>query len=356
MPDAATLLRRALGEDDRARRLRWLRQLVDAASRDASCLAGLAGALVEARGRFADPAARAMVLKLSVLAQQAPSVAAASSLASLPPATQSGGSFADLYTVDAKPLAEGAHGAVHRGTVRRSGRPVAVKFLRAAARDDAEVRQRFEREAECLARLSEDGPVHVLPYYDHGLDEERAWLVVGLAEDGTLQDVLSGGRGPFSLRAVGPWLIQILRALEAVHAAGLVHRDLKPLNLLLHGAGPDHEPRPQVWLADFGVALWLERTRLTSRGMASPGTEGYAAPEQYAGTAGAQGPWTDLYSWGRIAFRFLTGRMAAPVQGDPRDLVPELPGAWAEAITDCLALHGSERPQTAGEVLRRLGE
>ncbi len=226
------------------------------------------------------------------------------------------------------------------------GRPVAVKLLAENLAADAELRERFEREARAAARLSHPNIVGV---FDVGEEAGRPYIVMEYVQGGTLAGLLvrRGTLAPGEAAELGR---QIALALAHAHAAGLVHRDVKPENVLLTEDGT-----PKV--ADFGIARAAGAARLTQTG-AVLGTLGYLAPAQAAGepvTAAA-----DVYALGAVLVELLTGRAlhgsrsleerrrqaewpALAAHGPPS----ELPRGLREALERSLALEPRERPSAA---------
>src|SRR6188508_2572588 len=173
-------------------------------------------------------------------------------------------------------------------------RPVAIKVLARHLADDPVFRDRFLREARLAARLSHPNIVQI---YDAGEDHGDPYIVMECVEGRSLADELesSGALDPARVVDLG---VQVCAGLEHAHAAGLVHRDIKPGNLLLG-------ERDTVKIADFGIARAAETTRLTQMGSVL-GTAAYLSPEQALGeevTAAA-----DVYSLGCVLFECLTGR------------------------------------------------
>ena len=203
-------------------------------------------------------------------------------------------------------LGAGAHGEVWHAT-HRDGVPVAIKVL--ARRHDLEPGfvDLFRREARSAARLAHPGIVEVLDLGDVTPAEARRshfrsgtpWIAMSLAAHGSLLEHLPLIGWP-QLRGV---LEQLLGALAHAHAHGIVHRDLKPSNLLLDG--PDDDMR--VVIADFGLAAIGADDAPEADG-SFVGTPPYTAPEQINGTRADQGPWTDLYAVGCIAFELVSGQ------------------------------------------------
>jgi eukaryotic-like serine/threonine-protein kinase len=197
------------------------------------------------------------------------------------------------YT-DVEHIARGGMGDVYRATDTVLGRTVAVKLLaqRYAGNDD--VRRRFKNEALAAARLS--AAPFTVTIFDVGETDEQSFIVMEFLEGGSLEDRLRAGRP--ATAEVLRWLDQAATALDAGHAAGVVHRDVKPGNLLLDGRGDVH-------VADFGVASAAGLDSLTMTGMVL-GTSGYLAPEQARGERAT--PASDRYALAIVAWELLTGR------------------------------------------------
>jgi len=354
--DAPELLRRFESEPDPRRRLTLLRSLVDAASAGTVSLGSVAVRVSELSGGEADFEARSLLVRLAVQAQLEASGARpvpAAGRAIMPP-TAAGGSFLDRYDlVDSGPRDEGGFGEIYQAKRKSDGALVAVKFLKGEKAIDARDRARFDREADTLAYLqSSGGHACVLPYYDHGEHEGRAYLITGWAGRGTVARALRAAAGNLPLSIVQDWLVQVLLGLEFLHGLGVVHRDLKPPNLFLRAGGTGRPAR--LWIGDFGVALLGDRTRLTVDGSGSPGTPAYAAPEQRAG-APVQDARTDLLAFGVVAFQLITGGRPRPDERSPKAWRSELSDAWEEVVTACMEPRRDRRPASAAEILLRVG-
>ena len=195
---------------------------------------------------------------------------------------------------DPQLVARGGMGEVYCATDTSLGRPVAIKMLDERLASDESVRRRFEREGLTAARLS--GEAGVVTIFDVGEWNGRPFIVMEYVRGRSLQDVLrtSGRQTP---AAALRWLEQAARALDHAHERGVVHRDVKPSNLLL-----DEEDR--VHVADFGVASAAGFDSLTQTGMVI-GTAGYLSPEQAMGRPAA--PASDRYALGVVAFELLSG-------------------------------------------------
>jgi serine/threonine-protein kinase len=193
-----------------------------------------------------------------------------------------------------KPLGAGAVAEVRAADDTRLGREVAVKLLRPELADEPGARQRFEGEARAAAALAHPSIVQV---FDVEVDDGRPYLVMERLPGRTLADEIS--RGPMDPARVIDVGVQVLGALAAAHRAGIVHRDVKPGNVLLAADG--------TWkVADFGIAKSTESLdSLTTPGMVLC-TPGYVAPERLDGEAAT--PASDLYSVGVLLFEALAGR------------------------------------------------
>ncbi|MBM7773884.1 hypothetical protein JOD54_004088 [Actinokineospora baliensis] len=228
---------------------------------------------------------------------------------------------------------------VYRGTDLRLGRAVAVKVLRADA-DEEQVR-RFEAEVRILAALDHPG---LVPIHDSGVHEGHPFLVLRLVEGTTLRREIQNGPLPVErVRALGTGLAT---ALAHVHGNGVVHRDVKPSNILL-------DERGGALLADFGLARVIDSPRLTSSDRMT-GTAAYLAPEQVTGAR--VGYPADVYALGLVLLECLTGtreyegggvetalaRLHRPPRV-PRDLPPDL----VRLLLLMTALPARRRPSAA---------
>jgi len=210
------------------------------------------------------------------------------------------GSLVDRrYRIDAL-IARGGMSAVYLGRDERLQRPVAVKVMDAAYRDDPVFLSRFEFEARAVAGLKHPGLINV---YDQGIDDPVVFLVMELVEGGSLRELLRE-RGPMPPHAVAAVLGPVLGGLGTAHTAGLVHRDVKPENILISDDG-------DVKIADFGLVRAVAEAGITSASVIL-GTAAYLSPEQVESTrADAR---SDVYSAGIVMFELLTGR--TPFHGD----------------------------------------
>ncbi|WP_131738802.1 serine/threonine-protein kinase [Actinomadura roseirufa] len=244
-------------------------------------------------------------------------------------------------------LATGGMGEVWRATDDTLGRQVAVKLLRLEWDSDATARGRFESEARFAAELDHPG---IARAYDFGEQDGRAFLVMELVPGEPLDEIL-GRDGGLPIEAVLDLMVQAGRALTVAHRAGIVHRDVKPPNLMVSADGT-------LKITDFGIARRLAAPSQTATGMVM-GTAHYISPEQASGQEIS--PSADLYSLGVVAYECLTG--APPFDGRTpveialkhvRDAPPELPtrvpAEARELIMRMLAKAPRDRPASADAV------
>jgi eukaryotic-like serine/threonine-protein kinase len=192
-------------------------------------------------------------------------------------------------------IGRGGMGDIYRATDAVLGRVVAVKILAERYAQDESIRERFTREALAAARLS--GEPNTVTIYDVGDHDDRPYIVMEYLSGGSLDDVLQSD-GPQSPDRVLAWLEEAACALDAAHREGVVHRDVKPANLMLDGEGNVH-------VADFGIASSAGMASLTMTGTVL-GTVGYLSPEQAQGDRA--GPASDRYALGIVAWELLTGK------------------------------------------------
>jgi eukaryotic-like serine/threonine-protein kinase len=197
-------------------------------------------------------------------------------------------------------VGRGGMGKIYRATDTLLGRVVAVKVLSDHYAEDPSVRERFTREALAAARLS--GRPNVVTIFDVGEAEGRPFIVMEYLGGGSLEDRIRDGR--VQTGQALDWLEQAAVALDAAHAEGVVHRDVKPANLLLDGADNVH-------VADFGIASAAGMDSLTKTGTVI-GTAAYLSPEQARGERATPG--SDRYALAVVAWELLTGRR--PFGGD----------------------------------------
>ncbi|SFK35814.1 Stk1 family PASTA domain-containing Ser/Thr kinase [Amycolatopsis sacchari] len=262
------------------------------------------------------------------------------------------------YRVDS-PIARGGMSSVYRGADTRLDRPVAIKVMDPRFADDRSFVERFEREARSAARLHHPNVVTV---HDQGFDGDHVFLVMELVDGGTLRDLLDE-RGRLEVPLAIAVAEQMLAALAAAHQAGLVHRDVKPENVLIGRTGTP--PTGVVKVADFGLVRAVASAGTTSSSVIL-GTVAYLAPEQV--TTGLAGERGDVYSAGIVLYEMLTGQ--APYSGDtaisvayrhvnddvpaPSTVVPGLPPALDDLVLRATRRDPEARPADAGAFLHEL--
>jgi tRNA A-37 threonylcarbamoyl transferase component Bud32 len=246
-------------------------------------------------------------------------------------------------------VAHGGMGEIYKACDESLGREVAVKVLAERFAKDEALRARFTREALAAARLSHQS--HTVTIYDVGEWQDRPFIVMELATGGTVAERLDGGA--HDLGETLRWLEQAGAALDAAHAGGVVHRDVKPANLLLTRDG-------DVRVADFGIASAAGLTSMTATGTVL-GTLGYLAPEQALGASA--GPAADRYALAVVAYELLAGRRpferdngtaeAAAAVREPvpplSDVAPALPRTLDPVFERALAKEPGERYPSCAE-------
>jgi eukaryotic-like serine/threonine-protein kinase len=235
----------------------------------------------------------------------------------------------------------------------RLGRQVAVKRLHADSPVDVE--QRFNREAKLGASLNHPNLVSV---FDTATDDEGVLIVMEYVDGEPLSRILR--RGPLRPEEVRKLVLDVGDALDHAHAQGVVHRDVKPGNVLIREDGVTK-------LADLGIATASDGTRITRSGIVL-GTAAYMAPEQLDGRE--VGPPADIYALAAIAFEALSGRkpregrtpmeiahrLATEGPPDLREAWPNAPRAAADVLKRGMALEPEDRPASAGELARELAD
>lgn len=256
-------------------------------------------------------------------------------------------------------VGSGSTGIVFRAEDPQLRRQVALKVLRPAAASSAESRRRFLREARAVAGLDHD---HIVTIFHVGEDRGSPWLAMKLLRGESLKDRL-GGADPClptdRMLRIGE---EVADALAAAHASGLIHRDVKPSNILLE------EGTDRVKLIDFGLALADDGEGQLTRTGCVVGTPAYMAPEQADG--GVIDHRSDLYGLGCVLYRGSTGRL--PFEGatymevffaqrtqspkHPREIDPSLPQEFCDLIMALLARDPNDRPSSATAVRDALRE
>jgi serine/threonine-protein kinase len=255
----------------------------------------------------------------------------------------------DRYVVE-RTLGGGGMAVVYLARDGELDRKVAVKVLAENLADDVELRERFVREARLAARLSHPNVVQV---FDAGEEDGRPFIVMECVDGESLAETVSreGGLDPDRVAELG---IQACAGLEHAHRAGLVHRDVKPANLLLTADGT-------LKVADFGIAHAVEATRVTAVGTVL-GTASYLSPEQAFGERVT--PASDLYSLGVCLYELLAGEppygyetlaeMFSRREAGPPPPLEGVPPELEATIRRCLERDPGDRPGSAAELARSL--
>ena len=268
-------------------------------------------------------------------------------------------------------LGAGGMGEVWRAKHRLLARPAAIKVIRAPAGGgsmDGALR-RFEREAQVTAQLRSP---HTVELWDFGISDDGGFYYVMELLDGLDLDTLVKRHGPVPAERVIYLLRQVCHSLAEAEASGLVHRDIKPANVFVCRYGGDHD---FVKVLDFGIvkathAATLDTGIMATRENVLQGTPAFIAPEQALGSSVVDHR-ADIYAAGCVAYWLLTGELVftadtamgvimhhartAPIPPSERTELP-IPDALDRLVLSCLAKDPSDRPQSAKELSRRLGD
>ena len=246
----------------------------------------------------------------------------------------------------------GGMAVVYRAWDKTEKRTVAIKVLRPEYEQDAEFVRRFSREAEAAAKMSHENIVNLL---DVGKDNDMRYIVMEYVPGKTLKDLIRE-RGRIAPDTAVRMVIRILAAVDHAHKNGIVHRDIKPQNILVDAKG-------KVKVADFGIARLktAQTTRVDDKQNSALGSVHYFSPEQASGEVADEK--SDLYSVGVVLYEMLTGQV--PFDGDTavsvalkhvseeprsmRELNPAISRALDEVVMRALAKDGARRYQTAAE-------
>jgi eukaryotic-like serine/threonine-protein kinase len=260
----------------------------------------------------------------------------------------SGLTFGGRYQLSSR-IAIGGMGEVWQATDLVIGRTVAIKILKDEYLGDPGFLERFRAEARHAALVNHEGIANV---FDYGEEDGSAFLVMELVPGEALSAILERERVLTTDRVLDI-VAQTASALQAAHAAGLVHRDIKPGNLLI-------TPDGRVKITDFGIARIADQVPLTATGQVM-GTVQYLSPEQASGKSAS--PSTDIYSLGIVAYEALAGRrpftgesQVAIAMAQINETPPELPITVAEPVRNlvyaCIAKKPADRPESAAHLAR----
>ena len=257
--------------------------------------------------------------------------------------------LADRYRLTEQ-IGMGGMAIVYRAVDLRTGHNVAVKVLRPEFNEDREFIGRFQREAEAASKMTHHNIVNLL---DVGMDGDNRYLVMEYVEGKTLKEVIQE-RGKLSAPLACQITIRILSALEHAHRNGIVHRDIKPQNILVHADG-------HIKVADFGIARIADSATLT-KGDNVMGSVHYFSPEQARG--GGATAASDIYSTGVVLYEMLTGRV--PFDGDNpvavamqhlhnapapiQSIAPDVPPAVIRVCMKAMEKNPAARYQSAREM------
>jgi serine/threonine protein kinase len=251
-------------------------------------------------------------------------------------------------------IGAGGMATVYKAYQPSMDRYIAIKVLPAHLSRDPDFTKRFQREARAISRLEHS---HILPVYDYGEYEGITYIAMRYIKAGTLKDRMS--MGGLSLDEINRLISQIGGALDYAHRMGVIHRDVKPANILIDDQG-------DVYLSDFGLARMMEPTQQLTESGVGLGTPAYMSPEQGQGIKVDHR--SDIYSLGVILYEMLTGRvpyeaetpMAVVFQhihGDlplPHSINANTPEPVERVVLKALTKDPADRYQTAGEMVQAL--
>ncbi len=257
----------------------------------------------------------------------------------------------DRYVVMSR-IGSGGMADVYKAEDRKLNRLVAIKVMKAEFREDTGFVAKFQKEAQAAAKLSHPNVVNV---YDVGEDRGLYFIVMELVEGITLKNYIAK-KGKLSVKEATSIAIQVSLGLEAAHNVGIIHRDVKPQNIMISTDG-------KVKLSDFGIAKAINSNTITANVM---GSVHYSSPEQVRG--GFSDARSDIYSLGITMYEMVTGRV--PFDGDttvaiaikhlqeeivpPSIYTPDLPYSLEQIILKCTQKDPDRRYQTAGELIEDL--
>jgi serine/threonine protein kinase len=257
----------------------------------------------------------------------------------------------DRYEIISR-IGSGGMADVYKAMDHKLGRPVAVKVMKAEFREDTSFVAKFQKEAQAAARLSHPNVVNV---FDVGEDRGLYYIVMELIEGITLKNYITK-KGKLSVKEATSIAIQVSLGLQAAHNQGIIHRDVKPQNIIISTDG-------KVKLSDFGIAKASNSNTITANVM---GSVHYSSPEQVRG--GVSDARSDIYSLGITMYEMVTGRV--PFDGDttvsiaikhlqeeiipPSRYTPDLPHSLEQIILKCTQKNQARRYQNVGELVEDL--
>lgn len=253
-------------------------------------------------------------------------------------------------------IGEGGMGEVFLARHVMLGTPAAVKMLASALTHEQRFRDRFFQEARTQAQLRHP---HIAQVMDFIEQDGHFFLVIEHLEGGSLENVITNARGPANVERSLVWVRQSLWALDYAHQHGVIHRDVKPSNIML-------DDKQQAKVTDFGIALVIGKQRMTTTGV-SIGTPYYMSPEQIVRPQ-ALDHRTDVYSMGIVLYELLTGRVPFDSDSDfevrsshvhapppqPRKLNPAIPETLEKVVLKALAKDPNSRYAGCAEFARTI--
>ena len=262
------------------------------------------------------------------------------------------------YEIEEK-IGEGGQGDVYRGRQLRLKRPVAIKIPRPELLRDKRFRRQFEAEAATMARCVHENIVTIYDVHIAPSPEEFSYIVMQLVSGTELAHFLHVEEANLTVNAVLEILVQLARGIDAAHGAGVIHRDIKPQNVIVT------MPKRVVKIMDFGMAKSLYHS---DKSRSLNGTPAYMAPEQVSNEA--LGPYTDIYAFGAVIYRILTRHghhegkslraLLFAVTNKPPIPLRERNANWPQALEDTIARSldsdPEKRPTTALQLVNQVAE
>lgn len=250
-------------------------------------------------------------------------------------------------------LGRGGMAVVYRAHDPFVKRDVAIKVLTSQFTADQKFQQRFEFEAQTIASLEH---ATIVPIYDFGQHEGQSFIVMRYMPGGSLEDRLE--QGAMTLKEIAPVIARVATALDVAHAKGIIHRDIKPGNIMFNAEG-------DALLSDFGIAKDAHATGGLTADDSFIGTVEYMSPEQIQGTPNVDGR-VDIYALAIVLFRMLTGKLPfkkptviSTILAHINDPIPSvqavLPNSrvpWDEILNKGLAKDPDDRYQRAGDMAK----